>query len=58
MDQATHFTRAPDDLQKAYGAAMTAARDATAKDDLGRVDWAAINAKMADWWAEKGYKFP
>ncbi len=57
-DTLPHATSAPDELQKEAGAAIDEMRKSEQKDELGRINWAAVSQKMSDWWKEKGYSYP
>ncbi|MDH5749817.1 MAG: hypothetical protein OEY85_10970 [Rhodospirillales bacterium] len=60
QDKLPHFTEAPEDLRIEFPKVMNkfslaAGRKNTREE---RIDWPAINSKVADWWKEKGYRFP
>ena len=60
MSESVHFTKAPEELKKEYIAALDKAAMEMGRTNSreDRVDWAAVNDKMIDWWKDKGYRFP
>ncbi len=60
MSEVKHFTHAPEELKQEYIKALdqTAVEMGRTNSPEDRVDWAAVNDKMVEWWKEKGYAFP
>ena len=60
MSEATHFTHAPEELQKEFLVQLNATAEAMGRTNSpeDRVDWSAVNQKMIEWWQEQGYLFP
>jgi predicted NAD-dependent protein-ADP-ribosyltransferase YbiA (DUF1768 family) len=60
MSEATHFTHAPEELKKEFLVQLNATAEAMGRTNSreDRVDWSAVNQKMAEWWHEQGYLFP
>jgi hypothetical protein len=60
MSEVEHFTYAPKELRQEYVKLLdkTALEMGRTNSPADRVDWNAVNDKMAEWWKGKGYKFP
>jgi hypothetical protein len=60
MSELVHFIQAPEALRKEYIAQLdkTAVEMGRTNSPDDRVDWAAVNEKMIEWWESKGYRFP
>jgi hypothetical protein len=60
MSDLVHFTHAPEELKKEFNEVLdkTAVEMGRTNSRDDRVDWMAVNEKMAEWWKDKGYSFP
>jgi len=60
MSELTHFLHAERTLQDEYKRHLDLVAKKMGRTDsrADKVDWAAVNEKMKNWWAEKGYRFP
>lgn len=60
MSEVQHFTHAPEALQQEYIKLLdqTAVEMGRTNSPTDRVDWNAVNDRMAEWWKEKGFEFP
>lgn len=60
MSELVHFTQAPEELKQEYNTVLdkTAVEMGRTNSREDRVDWAAVNDKMIEWWEQKGYLFP
>lgn len=60
MSELSYFLTAPRETQKEYAAVLdkTAVAMGRTNSPDDRVDWEAVNEKMIEWWAGKGYRFP
>ncbi|MGD8914862.1 MAG: hypothetical protein PVI97_09210 [Candidatus Thiodiazotropha sp.] len=60
MSEVEHFTHAPEALKQEYVKLLdkTALEMGRTNSPADRVDWNAVNEKMAEWWKEKGFDFP
>jgi hypothetical protein len=60
MSELSYFLTAPRETQKEYASVLdkTAVAMGRTNSPDDRVDWEAVNEKMIEWWAGKGYRFP
>jgi hypothetical protein len=60
MSNMQHFTHAPEALKQEYIKLLdkTAVEMGRSNSPTDRVDWNAVNEKIAAWWKEQGYDFP
>ena len=60
MSELDHYLHAPQEILKEYNSVLdeTAVEMGRTNSRDDRVDWSAVNKKMIEWWAGKGYRFP